>query len=153
MSRRIAVRAIIYRDDKLFGVRHRTNKNEGKDFWCTPGGGLDDGESLIDGARREILEETGVNADIGRLLFIQQYSHTPEDAHDYDEFLEFFFEVTNVDDFDAIDLAQTSHGQAELAEFGWVDPRAVTFLPRFIQEVDFKSAMNQSTPLIVSVEL
>ena len=27
--------------------------------WCTPGGGLDEGEAALAGARRELLEETG----------------------------------------------------------------------------------------------
>jgi 8-oxo-dGTP pyrophosphatase MutT (NUDIX family) len=34
-------------------------------FWFTPGGGLDDGESIEDGVRRELFEETGL--DVARL--------------------------------------------------------------------------------------
>jgi 8-oxo-dGTP diphosphatase len=34
-------------------------------FWCTPGGALDPGESHDAAARRELLEETGIDADPG----------------------------------------------------------------------------------------
>jgi 8-oxo-dGTP diphosphatase len=34
-------------------------------FWCTPGGALDPGETYETAARRELLEETGIEADPG----------------------------------------------------------------------------------------
>ena len=34
-------------------------------FWATPGGGLDPGEDFATGARRELLEETGLDLDCG----------------------------------------------------------------------------------------
>lgn len=34
-------------------------------FWATPGGALDAGESYREGARRELWEETGIEADPG----------------------------------------------------------------------------------------
>jgi ADP-ribose pyrophosphatase YjhB (NUDIX family) len=43
-------RVLLFRyDEKLPNGRH----------WCTPGGGLDDGEDYVTGARRELAEETG----------------------------------------------------------------------------------------------
>ncbi len=35
-------------------------------FWCTPGGAVDPGESYAAAARRELIEETGIDADPGR---------------------------------------------------------------------------------------
>lgn len=34
-------------------------------FWCTPGGAVDPGESYEQAARRELLEETGIDQDPG----------------------------------------------------------------------------------------
>ena len=44
---------------------HRTKKknDENKDKWIGVGGKLEEGESPFDGARREILEETGLTVD------------------------------------------------------------------------------------------
>ncbi|WP_375398224.1 NUDIX hydrolase [uncultured Sphingomonas sp.] len=34
-------------------------------FWCTPGGAVEPGESYAQAARRELIEETGIDADPG----------------------------------------------------------------------------------------
>lgn len=153
MSRRINVRGIIIKDGKLFAVRHKQPDSTGKNFWCTPGGGLDDGESLEDGIRREILEETGVIAQVGRLLFIQQFRKTGDESYDFDEFLEFFFHIENVDDFNNIDLTATSHGTAEIAEFAFVNPAETDFLPKFLQTIDMATVITKNSPVFIADEL
>lgn len=130
MARRIAVRGIIYKNGRLFALKHKDSGGE-VNYWATPGGGLDDGESLQDGLRRELVEETGITPQIGKLLYIQQYAEGER------EFLEFFYSVTNVDDYDTeVDLASTSHGHAEIARCGFIDPKSELILPEFLQETD-----------------
>lgn len=132
-TRRIVTRAIIAKDDKLLLVCHKIH-DEGagrkNDFYCTPGGGLNEGESLVEGVKREVIEETGITPKVGRLLFIQQYKN------DVREYLEFFFHVTNAEDFENVDLSLSTHGEFEIEEIGFYDLKKINILPQFLQDID-----------------
>ena len=39
--------------------------------WEIPGGQIEIGETLIDGLKREVMEESGVHAEIGRLAAVR----------------------------------------------------------------------------------
>ena len=130
MDRRITTRGIIYKNGKIFA--QKLKRGEGTtDYWCTPGGGLDPSESLHDGLVREMIEETGIAPEIGKLLYVQQYRE--ENGREY---LEFFYHVTNVDDYETIDLANTTHGESEVAEYDFIDPTTENILPKFLQTAD-----------------
>jgi 8-oxo-dGTP pyrophosphatase MutT (NUDIX family) len=141
ITRRIAVRGIILKDGKIF-CQKLQDKKTGRlnDFWSTPGGGLDPGESLVTGLEREMIEETGIRPDIGNLLFIQQFTEGEK------EHLEFFFHIKNVDDYETIDLSQTTHGLIEINDMEFVDPTAGNVLPKFLQTVDINDAIEQQKP-------
>lgn len=127
MKRRVAVRAIIIQDDRLLCVRLKAYQTAiANDFWCLPGGSVDEGEALLPALEREMLEETGVKPHIGALLYIQQFTLEAKDH------LEFFFHVINTQDFQSIDLSKTSHGATEIKEIGFVDPAATHILPKFL---------------------
>jgi 8-oxo-dGTP diphosphatase len=43
-------------------------KREDFEVWCLPGGGVEEGESLAEGAIREAKEETGLEVELTRLI-------------------------------------------------------------------------------------
>lgn len=151
-ERRINARAIIFDDNKLFAVTHRTHDGGESDYWATPGGGIDSGEFVETGLQRELQEELGVAAKIGRLLFIQQFQHIRQDGKPQEKY-EFFFHIENPEDFQGIDLAATRDGEIELVRAEFIDPREVHLLPRFLQEVDIQAHIDGTQPVFIANEL
>lgn len=144
-KRRINVRSIIYKNGKILAVKHRNGEGEAN-YWCVPGGGLDPLESLLDGVKREIVEETGVEARVGKLLFIQQFVSSRNRS---EEELEFFFNIENVDDFETIDLTKTSHGLEEIAQIAFIDPKVERVLPSFLSAIDVGDAISDDQPIAI----
>jgi 8-oxo-dGTP diphosphatase len=63
---RIRVAALITLDGRVVLVRHRRGSSV---YHLLPGGGVDYRETLEDAVIREVLEETGLEVSLGRLLF------------------------------------------------------------------------------------
>ena len=66
----LAVGAVVEdKDGRILLVKHRPERGgywQGK--WICPGGKLETGETLEEGARREVREETGLDVEIGRQI-------------------------------------------------------------------------------------
>ncbi|MDF1542444.1 MAG: NUDIX hydrolase [Anaerosomatales bacterium] len=75
---RIRVAALLVIDGKVLLVRHLKN---GRRYHLLPGGGVERGESLAEALSREIAEETGLVAEIGRPLFLNDTIDPSGDRH------------------------------------------------------------------------
>jgi 8-oxo-dGTP diphosphatase len=65
MDLRVAAYAVVERRGKLLLTHWRRGHLHG---WTLPGGGLESGEDPRDAVVREVLEETGLEARVGKLL-------------------------------------------------------------------------------------
>lgn len=71
MKLRAITRAVVFdpQNNKLLLARNR-----GASFWYPPGGGWEfDRETIVEGAVREVLEETGLHVEIVRMLYAQEF--------------------------------------------------------------------------------
>ena len=122
----IKVRGVIIHDSKLLIVKHKQSQ-----FMALPGGHLEYGEDVIVCLKRELIEEFGVEPEIGRLLYINTFKVN-------NQYVEFFFEVKNGKDYLNIDGLERTHAH-ELAEILWISPNSgIEILPKQFNE-DFKN--------------
>ena len=68
----ISAAALVVRDNRLLLVNHREAGRY--DFWLPPGGRLEGSESILDCARRETREETGLLVEPGQILYVQEFT-------------------------------------------------------------------------------
>lgn len=75
---RIGVGAIVFRGTKILLVKRMYPPFQG--LWSIPGGHLKPGETIYDAARRELLEETGIEAKPLGIADIHELIITSEDG-------------------------------------------------------------------------
>ena len=73
-KRRVARIVVLDAENSVLMVRYDASLVGGDPFWVPPGGGLEPGESHRDAGHRELLEETGLNEEMGRQLWERSVS-------------------------------------------------------------------------------
>ena len=68
----ISAGAILIDEQERLLLVHHFKEGE-YNFWVPPGGSLEGNESIYDCARREVLEETGLQVDLDQIMYIQEF--------------------------------------------------------------------------------
>ena len=116
MSPAAGAEAVIIHAGKIMLIKRRDNG-----LWAVPGGFVEVGETLAEAAERELLEETGINGHVTRLLGIfdsrlwhsrtkAQLYHAVFLAESADPTPKKSIEATDVDFFDEHNLPELSPG-------------------------------------------
>lgn len=137
MKRKIAARALIVDDGKLLCTWLKPYYGGKIDFWCLPGGSVDQGEDIYAGLEREIMEELGVKIELGPIAHINHFIHNFKGEEK--EHLEFFIPALNPSDFHNIDISKTTHGALEIDKVEFLDPSTARVLPEFLQKIDYST--------------
>lgn len=85
--------------------------------WSIPGGKLEWGESLKEGLRREILEETGLGVDIERLIDVVDLLTRDAAGNVIGHYV--------LIDFKAVHVSGELRAGSDAAEARWVDPASL----------------------------
>jgi ADP-ribose pyrophosphatase YjhB (NUDIX family) len=121
----VTVRALIVDQDELLMVKHDPKFK----YYALPGGRLETGEYTTDAVARELMEELAIKADVGNLLFVNDW------VGPHDHRLELFFWINNGADFRRANTATASHG-FEIADVAFGDPTDPKYhlLPSFLRK-------------------
>jgi 8-oxo-dGTP diphosphatase len=76
---RITSAVLVVKDNKFLLAKR--NKENYKDYWVIPGGGVEFGETIKDAAIREIKEETNLDVEIIKLINFKEIINVPAEYH------------------------------------------------------------------------
>jgi ADP-ribose pyrophosphatase len=112
---RVGVGAVVLREGRILLVRRGVEPARG--LWAIPGGGLQLGETLQEGAEREILEETGIVIRAGEPVFACDSLQRDEEGR-----LRFHYVIVDVAaDYVSGDVS----GADDALEARWVAPAEI----------------------------
>lgn len=112
------------------GARVLLTRRSDNGQWCLPGGGMDPGESAAEACSREVLEETGLVVEVGRLIGVYSTPHRIIEYADGNRFQG----VTM--SFEALPTGGELGLSSETTEFGY-------FTMAEIQEMDVMASNDQ----------
>ncbi|WP_246139942.1 NUDIX hydrolase [Protaetiibacter larvae] len=106
------------RDDRVLLFLTTAPDSSGVARWLTPGGGVDEGETFAEAARRELYEETGLEVEsLGAPVWAHDYD-VEWDSADHDSgHAEFFSQVT--DRFEPSNAHWTDEERVDVLEHRW----------------------------------
>ena len=130
---RVGVGAIVIKDGRVLLIRRAAPPN--KDLWAIPGGMLELGETIQEGAEREIFEETNIRIKAGKPIFTFDLLERDQEGR-----VQFHFLIV---DMEAEYLAGEIRAASDALDVCWATPEDCRNLPatgntiRMLRELSF----------------
>jgi ADP-ribose pyrophosphatase len=118
-SPKVGVGAVVIRDGRVLLIRRGIAPSQG--LWAIPGGSLELGETLQEGAERELLEETGIRARAGDPIYAFDFFERDADGK-----VRFHFVIV---DMKADYISGEPKGADDALEARWLNPDNIHELP------------------------
>ncbi len=109
---RVGVGAIVIKDGKVLMIKRAAPPNN--NMWAIPGGMLELGETIQEGAEREIFEETNIRIRAGKPIFTFDLLERDNEGRVYFHFL--------IVDMEAEYLAGEIKAASDALDVRWVTP-------------------------------
>ena len=126
VQHRISAGALVVHEGRVLMVRHQRAGRY--DFWVAPGGGVQGAETLNQAAEREVREETDLQVQTSRLLYVEEF-FSPETRH-----CRFWLLATFVGG--QLDTSAPEARDEHIVQAAWLTPdelQARTVFPEFLQ--------------------
>jgi 8-oxo-dGTP pyrophosphatase MutT (NUDIX family) len=116
---RLTSRVLLFdREDRVLLFLTKAPDTSGFARWITPGGGVDEGETFVEAAERELREETGLaGVSLGESVWRHDFDVAWDDADHDTGHAEFFTAV--VDQFKPSNVGWTDEERVDVLDSRW----------------------------------
>lgn len=81
----LTVKVVIVNDkNEILLVKRPKDDHHGAGKWDLPGGNLEEGENILDGVKREIKEEIGIEVKLENIIYVNDFEKKYAEKHDFD---------------------------------------------------------------------
>ncbi|MBO8167393.1 MAG: NUDIX hydrolase [Kosmotoga sp.] len=118
----VSVRGVVIEKGRILVVKHAHSNRP--PFWCFPGGRVeDDDETLARALQREMIEETGLKVEVGKVVYTQEFVQ--------EKLLEFFFLCKIKSGKAKLGKDPDNPGIPILVDISWASPEELLSMPVF----------------------
>ncbi|MCY1204475.1 NUDIX domain protein [compost metagenome] len=131
LTHRIRAAGLLVRDDRILLVKHVVGDDT---YWIPPGGGFESvsDQSTRDTVRREFMEETGLDVDVGPLVYVREFAEPAMGRFH----MELFYRIDAWrGELSLANLAGLGGDEFEIRELAWISRDELTALPFYPAEL------------------